>query len=258
MGDGVGSVGRDLPRGPILFAHRGASALAPENTLEAFRLAIELGATGLESDVHLASDGTPVLVHDPIVRTSEGPIVVAETSAKSLRRIGIPSLADLYASCGASLPFSLDINDRRAVATADAVVACAHDFGAGAAALLLLCHGEVDVLTTIASRTPEVTLVHSAERSVVARLEEHARRLSGEGVRVLNLHRRDWIVHGTADEAVATVHEAGLRAFAWDTQSARSARVMLTAGVDAVYADDPRVLVTAWAGVDAKRRAGSA
>ena len=41
----------------IGFAHRGASADARENTLEAFRLALELGATGLESDVWLTADG---------------------------------------------------------------------------------------------------------------------------------------------------------------------------------------------------------
>ncbi|MDQ3575194.1 MAG: glycerophosphodiester phosphodiesterase, partial [Actinomycetota bacterium] len=42
-----------LIRPPIAFAHRGARAHAPENTLQAFRLALELGSTGLESDVWL-------------------------------------------------------------------------------------------------------------------------------------------------------------------------------------------------------------
>ena len=46
---------------PIGFAHRGASAHAPENTLEAFELAVRLGAGGLESDVWLTADGVPVL-----------------------------------------------------------------------------------------------------------------------------------------------------------------------------------------------------
>ena len=42
---------------PITFAHRGACAYAPENTLEAFALGLRLGATGLESDVWLTADG---------------------------------------------------------------------------------------------------------------------------------------------------------------------------------------------------------
>ena len=58
---------------PVSFAHRGASARAPENTLEAFRLAVEAGAGGLELDVHVARDGEVVVIHDPTVdRTTDG------------------------------------------------------------------------------------------------------------------------------------------------------------------------------------------
>ena len=54
-------------RPPIAFAHRGARAHAPENTLEAFGLALRLGATGLESDVWVTADGEVVLDHDGLV-----------------------------------------------------------------------------------------------------------------------------------------------------------------------------------------------
>lgn len=49
---------------PLIIAHRGASALAPENTLSAFRKAMEDGAEGIEFDVRLAGDGVPVVFHD--------------------------------------------------------------------------------------------------------------------------------------------------------------------------------------------------
>ena len=55
---------RDTSATPFVWAHRGASALAPENTLEAFLLAAELGAPGIELDVHLSADGVPVVLHD--------------------------------------------------------------------------------------------------------------------------------------------------------------------------------------------------
>lgn len=55
---------RNCP-GPLLFAHRGASAQFPENSLPAFRRAIELGADVLETDLHATSDGHFVLSHDP-------------------------------------------------------------------------------------------------------------------------------------------------------------------------------------------------
>ena len=56
-----------------ILAHRGASGYAPENTLEAFALAAELGADGVELDVHLTSDGEMVVIHDETVdRTTNG------------------------------------------------------------------------------------------------------------------------------------------------------------------------------------------
>ncbi|MFI3256956.1 MAG: glycerophosphodiester phosphodiesterase family protein, partial [Spirochaetales bacterium] len=55
---------------PLLFAHRGVSSLAPENTLAAFKKAKELGIPGVELDVHLTKDGQLVVIHDEsIVRT---------------------------------------------------------------------------------------------------------------------------------------------------------------------------------------------
>ena len=56
-----------------IWAHRGASAYAPENTLEAFRLAAEMGADGVELDVQLSRDGELVVAHDETIdRVSNG------------------------------------------------------------------------------------------------------------------------------------------------------------------------------------------
>jgi glycerophosphoryl diester phosphodiesterase len=54
-----------MPRPPRLYAHRGAAVELPENTLPAFRLAIDLGADAIETDAHLTRDGHVVLSHDP-------------------------------------------------------------------------------------------------------------------------------------------------------------------------------------------------
>ena len=58
--------------GPRVFAHRGASASAPENTLASFRLAREQGAPYLEMDIHLSADGEPVIIHDNSVSRTTG------------------------------------------------------------------------------------------------------------------------------------------------------------------------------------------
>src|SRR5918998_1749948 len=72
---------------PVNMAHRGASALAPENTMEAFRLALEAGAGGLELDVHMTRDGHIVVIHDATVdRTTSGTGAVSEMALDELRR----------------------------------------------------------------------------------------------------------------------------------------------------------------------------
>jgi len=72
----VSTVLSDLQGHPII-AHRGASGSAPENTLRAFALAIELGAEAIELDLRLSADGVPVVCHDPTLdRTTDrtGPV----------------------------------------------------------------------------------------------------------------------------------------------------------------------------------------
>lgn len=61
--------------GPILpriIAHRGASAVAPENTIAAFTEALRVGAEGIEMDIRLAADGVPVVIHDPNLKRTAG------------------------------------------------------------------------------------------------------------------------------------------------------------------------------------------
>ena len=73
---------------PVNLAHRGASVLAPENTIEAFRLATEAGAGGLELDVHMTRDGHIVVIHDATVdRTTNGTGAVSEMTLDELRRL---------------------------------------------------------------------------------------------------------------------------------------------------------------------------
>src|SRR5262245_32317312 len=83
---------------PLVFAHRGGAALAPENTLAAFDNGLALGADGLELDVHLSHDGVVVVHHDRTLdRTTRlhGPL--ADWTADELGRAHVPALADVLA-----------------------------------------------------------------------------------------------------------------------------------------------------------------
>jgi glycerophosphoryl diester phosphodiesterase len=72
----------------LVIAHRGASLIAPENTLAAFALAIEAGADGIELDVRLSRDGVPVVIHDATLRrTGLREEAVARMTAKQLGEV---------------------------------------------------------------------------------------------------------------------------------------------------------------------------
>lgn len=73
---------------PLVFAHRGGARLAPENTLAAIDNGMALGSDGLEIDVHLSADGTPVVIHDPTLdRTTDRTGPLSALTAAELARV---------------------------------------------------------------------------------------------------------------------------------------------------------------------------
>lgn len=71
-----------------VFAHRGASKYAPENTMPAFQLAYEMKAEGIETDVQLTKDGVPILIHDETLeRTTNGAGFVKDFNFQELKRL---------------------------------------------------------------------------------------------------------------------------------------------------------------------------
>ncbi|MBV6522322.1 MAG: Glycerophosphodiester phosphodiesterase [Gemmatimonadaceae bacterium] len=104
--------------GPLVIAHRGNSAHAPENTIEAFRQAIALGADGIEFDVRLTRDGRAIVMHDPAVdRTTSGTGLVADLTYDRIRtldagaRFAKPDAPAPYAGRGVYAPLLEDVLD---------------------------------------------------------------------------------------------------------------------------------------------------
>ncbi|UFT97700.1 glycerophosphodiester phosphodiesterase [Radiobacillus kanasensis] len=81
-----------------IFAHRGASKVAPENTMAAFKLAYEMHAEGIETDVQLTKDQVPVLIHDENVRrTTNGTGFVQDYTLEELKQLDAGSwFSDKY------------------------------------------------------------------------------------------------------------------------------------------------------------------
>lgn len=101
---------------PLILGHRGAPAVAPENTLLAFRRAAELGADGIECDVQRGADGALPLIHDARVeRTTDGEGLVGDLTWAELRALdagqgeSIPTLDELLAFAMARPSFFLNL-----------------------------------------------------------------------------------------------------------------------------------------------------
>ncbi len=208
----------------IGFAHRGASAHARENSLDAFRLAVEMGATGLESDVWLTADGVAVLDHDGVVR---GSVPIREVGRSELPH-WIPALDELYAECGVERPISLDVKDP---AAASEVIEVAR--GRGALERLWLCHPDWRLVSSWRELSSDVRLVDSTRIARIGEgVVERARALAKAGIDAVNLHHREWTA-----ERVAAFRDEGRLVFAWDLQTPRALRAALALAVDAVYSD---------------------
>jgi glycerophosphoryl diester phosphodiesterase len=213
---------------PITFAHRGASADAPENTLAAFRLALDMGVQGLESDARLSADGQVVLVHGAVARQGWRRKRVAQSTAAELAELDVPRLGDLYAALGTDYELSLDVYDP---AAGKVLVEVARE--AGALERLWICSSKTELLTTLGALAPEMHLVHSVRRRAIAiPLERHAAQLAEVGIDVVNMHRSDWTVG-----LVGLFHRFGVQAFGWDAQEVRHLRELLAMDIDAVYSD---------------------
>lgn len=215
----------------IGFAHRGARTEHRDNTLPGFARALQLGATGLESDAWVTADGVPVLDHDGLVRRGLRRRAIAGLRRDDLPR-HIPTLAELLALPGADrVHLSLDIKDPRAAAAVLGV--------AGAdRRRLWLCSPELPALLQWRAGDDRVRLVHSTGRARLASPVEHPARLAADGVDALNLRAGEWDA-----ELVEACHSAGVSAFGWDAQKRDELERLVGLGLDGVYSDHVATMV---------------
>ncbi len=110
-------------REPWVIAHRGCSGRFPENTLEAFRAAVEEGADLIELDVSLSLDRVPVVIHDDTLdRTTSGSGKVSDHSLAELRQLDagswfasefsearIPTLEEVFVECGGQIVINVEL-----------------------------------------------------------------------------------------------------------------------------------------------------
>ena len=222
---------------PILFAHRGASAYSPENTLDAFSLALKLGATGLESDIWTTRDGVLVLDHDGVVKSRLRSKPIAELD-KSELPAHIPTLEELLQHCGSQYQLSLDIKDPVVFETIESTVA---NIDRSMLERLWLCHPNCDLLIDNRKSTSQCKLVDSTRLAKIKEgPERRAATLAANGIDAFNMHYSDW-----NGGLVALFHRFKIVSFGWDMQHEAVIENGIRMGLDGVFSDWPDRMVEA-------------
>jgi glycerophosphoryl diester phosphodiesterase len=226
---------------PLVFAHRGGSALAPENTLAAFDNGLAHGADGLELDVQLSRDGVVVVHHDRTLErttTLTGPL--DGLTADELATGNVPTLDRVLERYrDALLIIELKVNS---VELADAVVALVrrHD------AVARVCLGSFGTRVLRAARAVDPAIATSAGREEVrwalyrSRCRWPLARARYGGYQVPEYAGSTRVV---SPRFVADAHRAGLGVQVWTVDSESDARRLLGWGVDALITDRPDLIV---------------
>jgi len=222
-----------LPR-PWIVAHRGASSDAPENTLAAFRLAVEQGADMIETDLQLTADGELVAFHDrDLERLTGAAGAVEESPLARLRALevggqAIPTLGELLAALPPALPLDLELKRRLAdpVSLATALAAAI----AGSGRPLLVSSFDWALLERVRALLPSVSLAPLAKSDPLA-LVSAGERLAAAALAV---HRR------LASAAwIDLARFRGRPVLAYTVNRADAARRLLELGVAGLFTDRP-------------------
>lgn len=231
---------------PKIVGHRGAAALAPENTLAGFRKAAEAGAQMVELDAKLSADGIVICHHDNVLgRTSDGEGPVAEQSYAALRALdaggwfgpdfageGIPTLAEalaLIADLGMGVNVEIKPCPGRERETAAATIAVVRAHWTGSFPFQLSSF-KLPALEVALAEAPDLPRGYLTDDFVEGWLET-AQRL--QAVSVNGNFRR------YTKQRVDAVHATGMKALAYTVNEPADAARLLADGVDILVTDCP-------------------
>ena len=235
----------------ICYAHRGARAHAPENTLLAFSTAFDVGADGIECDVQLTRDQRLVVIHDRAVnRTTNGRGPVCMKTLAQLR--------DLDAGWSWRLPQRIPLLEE-VLQLVQRRGGCINleVKGDTPKESIVTAKSILPLLEELPEQTRSRVLVSSFEHSVVALLIEQL-----PWLRVGVLYGNQWRGHDLVapalalgaeaihpevslltEECVAEAHEASLQVNVWTANSWMRIRRLLKWGVDGIFSDNPERVV---------------
>ena len=215
----------------LIYAHRGASAIHPENTLRAFRHALALGVDGIELDVHATADSIPVVIHDRgVERTTDGAGSVDEMPLARLKTFDagdgerVPTLASVLALVGDAAQLDIEI---KGAGIERAVLDVLAQYPAVTWAISSFAW---DTLRTVRQLHPAAEVWPLAEH-VDDDLIAVAAEIAAPAVSLF--------AGAYTAETAARLRDAGLRVMTWTVNDPREARRVASLGAYALCTDDP-------------------
>lgn len=221
---------RRVQRGsvPVILAHRGASADAPENTLAAFRLAITQRADGLECDVRMSADGVPVISHDDsLARTRSVTLRIADATAATLAAYDVPTLAETLATVrGRLAPINLELKEAvPPQALMDTIGADTEN--------IVLSSFDTGIIAATRAALPDLPFWLLTTQGTTVAIEQ-ARALGCVGIHCL---------HRTATPRfIAHAARAGFPVYVWTLDDERRAGILAGRGIAGITTNTPGLL----------------
>jgi len=234
---------------PVIIAHRGASAHAPENTIAAFRLAVEQGADAIELDAKLASDGHVVVIHDQTVdRTTTASGRVSQMTTYDLTKLDagshfdctfkgepIPTLEQVFDLFGKQIYINVELTNYESITD---------DLPEKVAQLVRQYHLQNRILFSsfnpislfkIRKLSPEVPIGLLA---LPGRKGLWARSWFGRMMRYHSIHPE---LHDVNRNMIETAHKHNHRVYVYTVNERREMESLFAIRVDGVFTDDPLI-----------------
>ena len=227
------------------IAHRGASGTFPENTLSAFRAAIDAGADMCELDVQLTRDGAVVVIHDETVdRTTDGEGEVAALTLEEIQRLDagakfkggtvkgerIPTLDEVFAATTGKCGLNIELKGGGVEAQVAAIMQARNAFADS-----IVSSFDWDYLKKIQTLHFNIRIALLAEEKPVDLM------MNAVAMRAHAINPRWDMV--TADLCKAA-HERGLKVYTWTVDADSRMRALAECGVDGIMTNYPERLRT--------------
>ncbi len=221
------------------IAHRGASALEPENTLRAFKRALELNADMVEVDVRLSKNGHVVVIHDPTVdRTTNGKGYVREMTLEELKRLDagkgerIPTLQEVIDVIKGKIKLLIDVKDPPPIEKK--LVKIIEDNGMEEDTVIIIYsfpnHTEVKRVKEMNRKIKTAALFNTLPINLQLALNLHAD--------ILHIGNYRYATRDLTEEA----HKHGLSVIVGTTDDPEELRKLIKMGVDGITTNNPAIL----------------